>query len=79
MNAHRSTLPCVMLGVGAAFDFIAGAKPTAPPWMQGAGLEWLFRLATEPGRLWHSYLVHNPRFVLRFGRQLLRSWLGGAA
>jgi len=69
MAAHASRLPVVMLGVGAAFDFLAGEKPHAPIWMQRAGLEWLFRLITEPRRLWRRYLWHNPRFIWRFGKQ----------
>jgi N-acetylglucosaminyldiphosphoundecaprenol N-acetyl-beta-D-mannosaminyltransferase len=72
MAARRGALSCAMVGVGAAFDFIAGAKPQAPGWIQRAGLEWLFRLATEPRRLWRRYLTQNPRFVLHFARQLLR-------
>ena len=52
-----------MLGVGAAFDFLAGTKAQAPKWMRAAGLEWAFRLATEPRRLWRRYLRHNPRFA----------------
>lgn len=71
MAAHRGRLPCVMLGVGAAFDFLAGSKPQAPRWMMRAGLEWVFRLATEPRRLWKRYLKHNPRFVVLFALQLL--------
>jgi N-acetylglucosaminyldiphosphoundecaprenol N-acetyl-beta-D-mannosaminyltransferase len=71
MAEHTLKLPVVMLGVGAAFDFIAGTKPQAPAWMQNAGLEWLFRLATEPRRLWKRYLYHNPRFIYYFARQLL--------
>lgn len=63
MHAHRGRIPAVMLGVGAAFDFLAGAKPQAPRWMQRLGLEWLFRLTTEPGRLWRRYLKQNPRFA----------------
>ncbi|MFL5561390.1 MAG: WecB/TagA/CpsF family glycosyltransferase [Gemmatimonadaceae bacterium] len=62
----------VMIGVGAAFDFHAGLKPQAPHWMQRGGLEWFFRLATEPRRLWHRYLVNNPAFLWHVGRQLLR-------
>lgn len=54
----------VLIGVGAAFDFHAGAKRQAPRWMQQAGLEWLFRLATEPRRLWKRYLINNPSFIL---------------
>jgi N-acetylglucosaminyldiphosphoundecaprenol N-acetyl-beta-D-mannosaminyltransferase len=53
----------VMIGVGAAFDFHAGLKRQAPLWMQHSGLEWLFRLATEPRRLWKRYLANNPAFV----------------
>ncbi len=64
MAAHKGRVQAVMLGVGAAFDFLAGVKPQAPRWMQRAGLEWLFRLLTEPRRLWRRYLYHNPRFVL---------------
>jgi N-acetylglucosaminyldiphosphoundecaprenol N-acetyl-beta-D-mannosaminyltransferase len=63
MAAHRSRLSCVMVGVGAAFDFLAGAKPQAPAWLQAAGLEWLFRLACEPRRLARRYLVGNTRFL----------------
>lgn len=66
MAGHRSTLSCAMVGVGAAFDFLAGTKAQAPRWMQGAGLEWLFRLAHEPRRLWRRYLVGNGRFLYHF-------------
>lgn len=75
MAAHRGLIPAVMIGVGAAFDFLAGTKPQAPRWMQRSGLEWLFRLATEPRRLWRRYLKHNPRFAVMFARQLLASAL----
>ncbi len=53
----------VLIGVGAAFDLVSGEKPRAPRWMQQAGLEWLFRLCSEPGRLWRRYLIGNPRFI----------------
>jgi N-acetylglucosaminyldiphosphoundecaprenol N-acetyl-beta-D-mannosaminyltransferase len=69
MTAHRDSLPCVMLGVGAAFDFLAGSKRQAPAWLQRAGLEWLFRLASEPRRLWKRYLIQNPRFLFHLARQ----------
>jgi N-acetylglucosaminyldiphosphoundecaprenol N-acetyl-beta-D-mannosaminyltransferase len=72
MAAHREELPCVMLGVGAAFDFLAGAKRQAPGWLQRAGLEWLFRLASEPRRLWRRYLIQNPRFVYHLARELAK-------
>jgi N-acetylglucosaminyldiphosphoundecaprenol N-acetyl-beta-D-mannosaminyltransferase len=76
MHEHRDRLPLVQLGVGAAFDFVAGTKRQAPAFMQRAGLEWLFRLATEPRRLWRRYLRHNPRFVALFGAQVVRTRLG---
>jgi len=60
----------VLIGVGAAFDFHAGLVPQAPPWLQRAGLEWAYRLAREPRRLWRRYLRYNPRFVGAFARQL---------
>jgi len=53
----------VLVGVGAAFDFHAGLKKQAPKWMQKSGLEWAFRLMSEPGRLWRRYLVNNPFFL----------------
>ncbi len=63
MQAHRGRLPVIMLGVGAAFDFLAGTKSQAPQWMQRSGLEWAYRLLTEPRRLWRRYLKQNPRFL----------------
>jgi N-acetylglucosaminyldiphosphoundecaprenol N-acetyl-beta-D-mannosaminyltransferase len=59
----------VLIGVGAAFDFHAGLIPQAPGWVQRLGLEWAFRLAQEPRRLWRRYLHYNPRFVTGFARQ----------
>lgn len=65
MNEHKNKINRgVMLGVGAAFDFIANTKKRAPLWMQKIGLEWLFRLLSEPGRLWKRYLVTNFLFVI---------------
>jgi N-acetylglucosaminyldiphosphoundecaprenol N-acetyl-beta-D-mannosaminyltransferase len=64
MAEHRNALDApVLIGVGAAFDFLSGGKPQAPRWMMNSGLEWLFRLASEPRRLWRRYLINNPRFV----------------
>lgn len=64
MYRHRDNIDTsVMLGVGAAFDFIAGTKKQAPRWMQKAGLEWFFRLCCEPKRLWRRYLIGNPKFI----------------
>ena len=61
----------ILIGVGAAFDFHAGSKKRAPKWMQSIGLEWLFRLLSEPKRLWRRYLKHNPKFIWYLLLQLL--------
>jgi N-acetylglucosaminyldiphosphoundecaprenol N-acetyl-beta-D-mannosaminyltransferase len=60
----------VLIGVGAAFDFHAGLVPQAPSVLQESGLEWAYRLAHEPRRLWRRYTRYNPRFVGAFARQL---------
>jgi len=70
MRPHLSAP--LLVGVGAAFDFHAGLVPQAPPWMQRAGLEWSYRLAREPRRLWPRYARYNPRFIVGFVRQYLR-------
>jgi N-acetylglucosaminyldiphosphoundecaprenol N-acetyl-beta-D-mannosaminyltransferase len=62
----------LLVGVGAAFDFHAGLVPQAPAWMQRAGLEWSYRLAREPRRLWRRYARYNPRFIAAFAEQYLR-------
>jgi N-acetylglucosaminyldiphosphoundecaprenol N-acetyl-beta-D-mannosaminyltransferase len=69
----RTKVSIVAVGVGAVFDLLAGRTKRAPRWMQGMGLEWVFRLATEPRRLWRRYAVGNPKFVVRFGAQVLRA------
>lgn len=61
----------VLIGVGAAFDFHSGRKPQAPRWMQRSGLEWLFRLSTEPRRLWKRYLKNNPKFLWLVFREII--------
>ena len=72
MAAHVGRLAApVLVGVGAAFDFNTGLKHQAPAWMQRSGLEWLFRLATEPRRLWRRYLVNNPTFLVLVALQAL--------
>jgi N-acetylglucosaminyldiphosphoundecaprenol N-acetyl-beta-D-mannosaminyltransferase len=74
MAAHVGRLRApVLVGVGAAFDFHAGVKRQAPRWMQRSGLEWLFRLASEPRRLGRRYLVNNPSFVWGVARARLRT------
>ena len=75
MAEHKDSLHCVMLGVGAAYDFIAGEKKHAPRWMQKIGMEWMFRLCSEPKRLWRRYLSTNPRFVWHFGKQYFKHLL----
>ncbi|MGA7119686.1 MAG: WecB/TagA/CpsF family glycosyltransferase [Polyangiaceae bacterium] len=62
--------PAVLFGVGASLDFIAGTLPRAPVWMSQSGLEWLFRLTREPGRLWRRYLLRDPKFLVIIGRSL---------
>lgn len=54
----------VMIGVGAAFDFLSGNKPQAPRWIQRSGFEWFYRFLQEPQRLWKRYLLGYPRFVI---------------
>jgi exopolysaccharide biosynthesis WecB/TagA/CpsF family protein len=60
---NRARLRMPILAVGAAFDFHAGRLPQAPRWLQRTGLEWVFRLAVEPRRLWRRYLLLNPLFL----------------
>lgn len=63
MDAHADHLKPVSIGVGLAFALIAGTKKQAPRWMRETGLEWLFRLGQEPGRLWKRYLIGNSLFI----------------
>lgn len=73
MAAMRAELDApVLVGVGAAFDFLAGLKPQAPAWMQARGLEWAYRAASEPRRLIPRYAKTNPRFAWRVARELSR-------
>lgn len=71
MAKHCSSIDAVLVGTGAAFDFLAGTKLEAPEWVRELSLEWLFRLATEPRRLWKRYLRQNPRFLYLLGRDLV--------
>ena len=70
-NVGRVQAP-VLVGVGAAFDFHAGLKRQAPRWMRESGLEWLFRLLSEPRRLGKRYLIGNPRFVVLLAAEEFR-------
>lgn len=73
MAACRGKIRAVMIGVGAAFDYHAGTLKRAPLWMQRSGLEWLFRLMSEPKRLWKRYLVTNSLFLIYLGLGVLRA------
>ncbi|HWI21486.1 MAG TPA: WecB/TagA/CpsF family glycosyltransferase, partial [Baekduia sp.] len=73
MFAMRARLDTpVLIGVGAAFDFLGGRVDEAPPWVQKRGLEWAYRLTREPKRLFWRYAKYNPLFVLTFARQYAR-------
>lgn len=72
MLEHKDKLNVpVMVGVGAAFDFLAGTKPQAPTWIRNNGFEWLFRFASEPKRLWRRYLINNSLFVFYVTLELI--------
>jgi len=76
IEKHKDELQVpVSIGVGAAFDFIAGTVKRAPNWMQRCGLEWLFRLIQEPRRLWKRYLIGNTIFIWLVFRELVKKWL----
>jgi N-acetylglucosaminyldiphosphoundecaprenol N-acetyl-beta-D-mannosaminyltransferase len=72
--AMRPLLDMPLLAVGAAFDYHAGLLRKPPVWMQKHGLEWLWRLGLEPGRLWRRYLLLNPVYTARLLAQKLRLW-----
>ena len=72
MHRMADRLPgTAIVGVGAAFDFLAGTVSQAPEWMQRSGLEWAYRLSQEPRRLWRRYLWNNPAFLVLMVRQLM--------
>ncbi len=73
---HRARLGIPLVCVGAAFDFHAGTLRQAPAWMQARGLEWLFRVAMEPRRLWRRYAANIPVFVTAVAAQLMTERLG---
>ncbi|RZS91281.1 N-acetylglucosaminyldiphosphoundecaprenol N-acetyl-beta-D-mannosaminyltransferase [Motilibacter rhizosphaerae] len=66
------SVDAVLVGVGAAFDFLSGHKPEAPAYLHGTGFEWVHRLLSEPGRLWRRYLISNAVFVRLAARELRR-------
>lgn len=65
-----ASLPVTAVAVGAAFDFAAGTLREAPSWMSAMGLEWAFRFAMEPRRLWRRYVFGNARFL----RAVIAHW-----
>ena len=69
---EKLCVPRRLVFLPAAFDFLAGVKPQAPSWMRRSGLEWLFRLCTEPRRLWKRYLVTNTIFLRKLAGQFFR-------
>jgi N-acetylglucosaminyldiphosphoundecaprenol N-acetyl-beta-D-mannosaminyltransferase len=72
MHLYRPVLNApLLIGIGAAFDFLSGTKVQAPKWMQQRGLEWLFRLYQEPRRLAKRYIVYNGKFVAA----VIKNWL----
>lgn len=72
MAANRDEINAVTIGVGAAFSYHAGTLARAPLWMQKSGLEWLFRLAAEPRRLWRRYLSTNTQFIIEALLQIIK-------
>ncbi len=78
MARQQGLLQAVMVGVGAAFSFHSGEVSQSPRWMMNLGLEWLYRFAMEPGRLWRRYLLNNPAFVVLFGLQLSKHLLSSS-
>jgi len=75
-NRNKVSAP-VLIGVGAAFDFITGKVKQAPLWMQKSGLEWLFRLYQEPKRLFKRYFMLNTHFVLKISKQIILDFING--
>jgi N-acetylglucosaminyldiphosphoundecaprenol N-acetyl-beta-D-mannosaminyltransferase len=69
-QARAALSPAVLIGVGGSFDFLVGKQKRAPAWMSRSGLEWLYRLGTDPKRLWRRYLLRDPKFALIVARAL---------
>ena len=72
MAANVKHLNATLVGVGAVFDFLSGEKPMASEWIRAMGMEWFFRLISEPQRLWKRYATTNPKFIWYFGKQYIR-------
>lgn len=65
INNRRRLLAPVLIGVGAAFDFLVGFEHQAPHWIQNIGMEWFFRFMHQPKRLFHRYMIQNVEFFVR--------------
>lgn len=72
MYRQQGQLNAVMIGVGAAFSFHSGEVSQAPRWLMNLGLEWFYRLLSEPKRLWRRYLINNPSFLILFALQFIQ-------
>jgi N-acetylglucosaminyldiphosphoundecaprenol N-acetyl-beta-D-mannosaminyltransferase len=73
LEEFRGQIDATLVAIGAGFEFLAGTKRTAPELVQRLGLEWLFRLISEPRRLWKRYLFGNAVFVRRAWQEDLRT------
>jgi len=71
---YRDLIGVPLLAVGAAFDYHAGLVAEPPLWIQRAGLQWMYRLAQDPKRLWRRYVLLNPEYLLRLAAQRLGLW-----
>lgn len=76
MHEHRGQVNAVMVGLGGAFSVYAGIKQWAPEWVRNLGLEWLYRLMQEPGRLWKRYATTIPPFLWLAFKQIVKVRLG---
>jgi len=66
IDRHFAEIECpIQMGVGGLFDFYSGSIPRAPIWMRKLGIEWVYRLLQEPGRMWRRYIIGNPLFIIR--------------
>lgn len=79
MASHSEAINSWMIGVGAAFDYNAGLVRHSPPWLHKVGLEWIYRLISDPRRLWRRYIIRNPRFILLTASAVISRRMSGAA
>lgn len=74
IRAHLAEIDApIAIGIGGALDILSGAVPRAPGWMQRVGLEWVWRMAQEPGRMWRRYLIDDMRLVASVAANALRN------